>query len=74
LRADLALSTKQVEAGKSTERQVVQDRLRHWQQDSDLAGLRADPALAKLPAAEREACRQVWADVAALLKKAEGTK
>jgi serine/threonine-protein kinase len=74
LQADLALSTKQVESGKSTERKVVQDRLRHWQQDSDLAGLRDDAALAKLSAEEREACQKFWADVAALLKKPQGAK
>jgi serine/threonine-protein kinase len=69
LRADLALSTKQLESGKAPARQVVQDRLRHWQQDSDLAGLRDDAGLAKLPAAEQEACRKLWADVQALLKQ-----
>jgi hypothetical protein len=50
----------------------VRQRLRHWQQDGDLAGLRDAAALAKLPAEERAACERLWADVAALLKKAEG--
>jgi serine/threonine-protein kinase len=74
LRADLALSTKQLESGKSTERQVVQNRLRHWQQDSDLAGLRDAAALAKLPAEEQDACLQLWADVKALLKQVADRK
>jgi hypothetical protein len=46
-------------------------RLRHWQRDGALAGLRDHAALARLPAEERQACRQLWAEVAALLKKAE---
>jgi hypothetical protein len=44
--------------------------LRHWQQDSDLAGLREAAALAKLPPEVRAACGRLWADVAALLEKA----
>ena len=49
----------------------MQQALRHWQQDSDLAGLRDAAALAKLPAEERAACERLWADVAELLKRAE---
>jgi tetratricopeptide (TPR) repeat protein len=45
--------------------------LRHWQQDSDLAGLRDKDAQARLPSEERTACEKLWADVAELLKKAE---
>ena len=43
----------------------------HWQQDTDLAGLRDAAALAKLPADQQKACTQLWADVAALLKRAQ---
>jgi hypothetical protein len=39
--------------------------------DSDLSGIRDTGALAKLPADEQKAFNQLWADVAALLKKAE---
>ena len=46
--------------------------MKHWQQDSDLAGVRDAAALEKLPAEERAACEKLWADVAALLKKVEG--
>lgn len=45
-----------------------------WQQDTDLAGLRDAEAQAKLPAEEQKAVNRLWADVAALLKKAEGDK
>jgi Flp pilus assembly protein TadD len=75
LRADLALRSKQLEAGQPTDRPATQRALRHWQQDSDLAGIRDATALAKLPAEERAAYERLWADVAALLKKAgEETK
>jgi hypothetical protein len=37
----------------------------------DEASLRDGPGLAKLPAEERAACERLWADVTALLKKAE---
>jgi serine/threonine-protein kinase len=70
LRADLALRGKQLESGKP-HRAAVQQALRHWQQDTDLAGLRDKAALAKLPPEERAAFASLWSDVAALLKKAE---
>jgi hypothetical protein len=41
-----------------------------WQKFIDLAGIRDAPALANLPADEQKAFTQLWADVAALLKKA----
>jgi len=41
---------------------------------SDLAGIRDPAAVAKLPADEQEACKKLWADVAALLKMVEGKK
>jgi tetratricopeptide (TPR) repeat protein len=72
LRADLKAWTKLLEKGPAA-RPAVRQRLRHWQQDKDLAGIRDQAALAKLPAEERKAFAQLWADVAALLKKAEAT-
>jgi hypothetical protein len=71
LRADLALHTKHLESGQSADRTRVQIKLRRWQTDTYLAGIREVAALAKLPADERAACEQFWADVAALLKRAE---
>jgi hypothetical protein len=72
LRADLAAWTKVVEKGPPQERTLVQRKLQHWQKDPALAGLRDPDALAKLPEAEREACRKLWADVDALLQRARG--
>jgi tetratricopeptide (TPR) repeat protein len=72
LRADLVAWTKLVDTGKPEARAAVQKTLRHWQRDADLAGLRDAAALAKLPADERQACHKLWADVEALLRKAQG--
>jgi serine/threonine-protein kinase len=75
LRADLALRGKLLETDKPAHRAAVQQALRYWQKDTDLAGLRDAAALANLRAEERAACEKLWADVAALLKKAgEETK
>jgi hypothetical protein len=57
---------------KSSDRAQVQATLAHWQQDPDLAGLRAKDALAKLPRAETRAWQKLWADVADLLRQSDG--
>jgi hypothetical protein len=62
---------KQLQSGPPADNAVVQKALRHWQQNKDLAGIRDNTALAKLPAGERDALDKLWADVAALLKNAE---
>ncbi len=46
--------------------------LRHWQTDKDLSGVRDAESLAKLPAEEQEAWKQLWAEVGKLLEKASG--
>jgi len=46
--------------------------LKHWQADSDLAGVRDAAALAGLPEAERADWQRLWADVQAVLEKAGG--
>jgi tetratricopeptide (TPR) repeat protein/serine/threonine protein kinase len=71
LRADLAARTKQLEGGLPADRAEGRRQLLHWQEDSDLAGIRDKAALEKLPPDEQKAFTQLWADVAALLKKAE---
>jgi serine/threonine-protein kinase len=71
LRADLMYWTRQARSAKPSDRAVVRKRMQHWQQETDLAGLRDQDAVAKLPAGEREACQQLWTDVAEVLKQAE---
>jgi serine/threonine protein kinase/Flp pilus assembly protein TadD len=70
LRADLAANAKLLEGHRPQDRRLVGQRLRHWQGDPDLAGLRDPAALAALPAGERESCQQFWAEVQALLARA----
>ena len=65
------LRGKALEGGTPQARAAVQKTLRHWQQDTDLAGVRDAAALAKLPEPGRAEWQKLWADVAALLKKAE---
>jgi tetratricopeptide (TPR) repeat protein len=68
LRADLALWAKQLKSGKAEERKTAQQNLQHWKKDTDLAGVRDQKALEKLPAEERKAWQKFWQDVDALLQ------
>jgi serine/threonine-protein kinase len=69
LRADLTVYA-QLQAGADPKAPaLVRQRMEHWQKDADFRGVRGDDALAKLPEAERQAWRELWANVAALLKK-----
>ena len=45
----------------------VSQTLRNWRTDPNLAGIRDDAGLAKLPVAERSQCKALWARVAAIL-------
>src|SRR5262249_6581179 len=69
LRADLALWDQQAHRAEPQARAATQQTLRHWQQDTDLAGVRTADALQKLPPAERAAWQKLWADVEAVLAK-----
>jgi hypothetical protein len=57
---------KRLDSGKEADRMAVGDKLRRWQTDADLAGLREPEALSKLPADEQASWRKLWADVATL--------
>jgi tetratricopeptide (TPR) repeat protein len=70
LRADLAAWTKQLENNTPQAGAAVQKDVGSWQHDPNLAGLRDAAQLAKLPEAERDTCRKLWAEVAGLLKQA----
>jgi hypothetical protein len=71
-RADLAAWTKLVDDAKEHAR--IRQTLQHGQQEADLAGIRDPDAVATLPADEKEVCKRLWADVAALRKKVSTTK
>jgi tetratricopeptide (TPR) repeat protein len=72
LQQDLAAWKKVAKKGPAQARAEVRETLQHWQQDPDLASLRGKEALARLPAAERDAWTALWADVAAVVKRARG--
>ncbi len=74
LKADLAAWSKVLEKGPPAARQSVSETLQHWKADADLAGLRDAAALAKLPEAEQKACRALWADVDAFVKKTQDAR
>ena len=69
LLADLKAYSGHLDKDPKT-RPAIQQTLAHWREDDDLAGLRATAAIDKLPEAEREPWRKLWADVDALLKRA----
>jgi len=62
------MGAKLTDQGKADDRAAAVKALHNWQTDADLADLRDPEPLAKLPEPEQEACRKLWADVAALLK------
>jgi serine/threonine protein kinase/Flp pilus assembly protein TadD len=70
LRADLAAWGQLLKKEPAKTRAAVQQTLRHWQQDTDFAGVRGD-ALAKLPEAERQTWQQLWVDIEQTLMKAD---
>ena len=71
LRAELTTWEKLLESGPPQARLTIVQTMSRWQKDTDLAGIRDAEALAELPAEEQKAFDQLWADVAALLRKAE---
>jgi Tfp pilus assembly protein PilF len=71
LRAELAACSKQLETGLPADRAAVRRSMLEWLKDDELASIRDKAALEKLPHDEQKAFAQLWADVAALLKKAE---
>jgi tetratricopeptide (TPR) repeat protein len=74
LRADLELRAKQLDSGKPEDRATVQRALRNLQKAPELASLREQDAVSKLPSEEQEACRKLWAEVESLLAQAQGKK
>jgi hypothetical protein len=67
LRADLAYGTKIAQIDLPVVKEVVILRLRRWKVEPDLACVRDDDALDKLPEADQKAWRDFWAEVEALI-------
>ena len=74
LRADLAAWSIMLDTDQPMIRETILQQLNHWKEDIDLAGIRDQDSLAKLPEAEQEALRKFWADVDQLLKTAKEAK
>jgi tetratricopeptide (TPR) repeat protein len=70
LRADLSWWAKGLDSGNAQDRAVIAQKMQQWQRDTDLAGVRDRDALDRLPEVERQQWQKLWADVAALLRKA----
>jgi tetratricopeptide (TPR) repeat protein len=71
LRADLTVYAKHAGSADPKVRDAMLKSLKHWQTDSDLARIRDNDSLNKLPEAERDGFRKLWDDVAALLTKVQ---
>jgi serine/threonine-protein kinase len=71
LRADLTGWARQLETAWPETPAAAQKALTNWRQDKDLAAVRSQEALARLPAEERQNWQGLWADVAEALGQAE---
>ncbi len=69
LRANLNAWRGLLDKESDKTRPVVAQQMQHWLSDPDFNGVRGPDALAKLPEAERERWRKLWADVAETLRR-----
>jgi len=69
LEAELATWTKLLGSADIQQRQAIAATLRHWRQDTELASVRDEAALAGLPGDERQRWKSLWAKVDELLAK-----
>jgi tetratricopeptide (TPR) repeat protein len=70
LRADLKAYRHLLERSAAKADPMIAQRMQHWLQDEDFAGVRGDNALAKLLEAERREWHKLWEEVEALRKRA----
>jgi hypothetical protein len=70
LEAELAAWSSALRHGPPEDSARIQATLPHWKQGSDLAGIRAPEALARLPEPERKRWQALWALTDALLQQA----
>jgi hypothetical protein len=69
LRQDLTWWGKALDNGKAQTNAQVRQRLQHCQTDGDLAGVRTQDALARLPEEERQQWEKLWSDVDVMLRR-----
>jgi tetratricopeptide (TPR) repeat protein len=70
LRADLKAYRPVMEKSAGKAGPIIAQRMQHWLQDGDFAGVRGDKALAKLPEAERKEWQKLWQEVETLRQRA----
>jgi tetratricopeptide (TPR) repeat protein len=71
LKAKLASLEQTLNSSPTQADPFVANTLEQWLRDPDLAGIRDEDQLAKLPEAERKDWQLLWADVVGLKKRAE---
>jgi len=74
LKAELAAWAKILDSGPAEMKAKVAPTLEHWKHDADLAGIRDQNELAKLPEEERAGLKRLWNEVDELLTKAAAGK
>jgi tetratricopeptide (TPR) repeat protein len=70
LRADLKAYRQVLEKSEGKAGPAIAQRMQHWLQDADFAGVRSDESLARLPEAERKQWHKLWQEVEALRQRA----
>jgi len=74
LKSELAAWSRVFQSGATRANGWIAETLQHWQEDSDLAGVRETEALQKLPDVQRKAWEDLWAECKDLLKKTRGAR
>jgi serine/threonine-protein kinase len=69
LRADLTVWTQTFDRAPAKAREQIREVVTHWQDDPDLAGIRDQEGLARLPDEERKQWESLWFDVDALIHR-----
>jgi serine/threonine-protein kinase len=72
LRAELTAYRQLMEQNADKAGPEIAQRMQHWLQDTDFAGVRGPDALARLPEAERPPWQNLWEEVEALRMRATG--
>ena len=72
LRADLAIRREQIQHGKPEQATDARSKLRYWQNDAALAGVRDDGALGGMTEAEREPWKALWRTIGKLVETPRG--
>jgi serine/threonine protein kinase/Flp pilus assembly protein TadD len=71
LRTELTKQSQLLENGQAKDRVILEKTLKHWLQDADLAAVRDESSLARLPMDEKQAWIKFWAEVQETLRKAQ---